>query len=72
MKSVFASKTNLFNVLVTVLGLVAYLQSVSTFEKYSVALGVVTVVGNLILRNFFTSQPTTEIAAAQLPPASGG
>lgn len=55
----YQSKTIAFNLIMILLGLVAYLQSIATFNKWAVALGVITTVGNLVLRYFFTSQPIT-------------
>jgi len=54
----YKSKTVGFNVLMTLIGVAAVLQG--TFPKYGEVLGLVTTVGNLILRIWFTSQPITE------------
>lgn len=51
----FESKTIWFNIIVTVLGIAASLQSIATFDKYAQVLGLVTVIGNVILRVWFTN-----------------
>ncbi len=70
MKVWFQSKTNWFNIIVTVIGLITYLQSVQSFEKYSVWFGIVLVLGNLILRNFFTSTAIGTPPVETPPPAA--
>lgn len=51
----YQSKTIWFNVLITILGVVASLQGIATFDKYAQVLGLITVIGNVILRVWFTS-----------------
>ena len=65
MKNIFSSKTVGFNVLITIIGIVTYAQSVPQFNKYSAILGLVLVIGNLILRIWFTSQPILAKPASQ-------
>jgi hypothetical protein len=51
----FTSKTIWFNVIVTVVGITTSLQGVATFDKYATVLGVVTIIGNVILKIWFNS-----------------
>lgn len=62
----YESKTVWFNIIVTVLGVVASLQGLSTFDKYAQILGGITVLGNTILRVWFTSAPITTSASNTL------
>jgi hypothetical protein len=50
----YRSKTLWFNVVMTVIGISTVLASVPTFDKYAVAIGLVTTIGNVILRVWFT------------------
>ena len=54
-KKWYQSTTVWFNVLVTVIGVATSLQGVATFDKYAQILGTVVVVGNVILRVWFTN-----------------
>ena len=54
-KKWYQSKTVYFNVIMTVLGVIASLQGDVTFDKYAVLMGLVTVIGNTILRVYFTN-----------------
>ena len=51
----YQSKTVWFNVLMTIIGVTTLLQSVATFDKYAQALVLISAVGNVILRVWFTS-----------------
>ena len=53
--SLFASKTVWFNVIMTVIGYVSYLQSVAHFDKYAVLMGSILAFGNLILKIWFNN-----------------
>ena len=54
-KPFWQSKTIWFNIVVTAIGVATSLSSVATFDKYATVLGLVTVIGNVILRTWFTN-----------------
>ena len=58
----YQSKTVWFNVIMTLLGVIASIQGMPFFDKYAVLLGLVTVFGNTILRVWFTN---SSIASSQ-------
>ena len=64
----YESTTVWFNIIVTVVGTTTSLQGIATFDKYAQLLGVATIVGNLILRVWFTNQA---ILATPVPPTAG-
>ena len=49
----FDCKTVWLNVIITIIGLATYLQSVASFDKYAVVLGIILTFGNLILKIWF-------------------
>lgn len=51
--ALFSSKTVWLNVIITIIGLATYLQSVASFDKYAVVLGIILTFGNLILKIWF-------------------
>ena len=51
----YQSKIVWFNVIMTVLGVVASLQGMAIFDKYAQVMGLVTVFGNTILRVYFSN-----------------
>ena len=53
--ALFASKTVWFNVIMTVIGYISYLQSVAHFDKYAVLMGSILALGNLILKIWFNN-----------------
>jgi hypothetical protein len=57
MKSIFASKTVWFNVIMTVVGIVTAFQGLPALDAWSPYFAMILVVGNVILRVWFTSQP---------------
>jgi hypothetical protein len=57
MKSIFTSKTVWFNVIMTILGIVTYLQGVSTLEVYAPYFATILAIGNIVLRVWFTVTP---------------
>ena len=58
--ALFTSKTIWFNIIVTAVGIATSLQGIATFDKYATVLGVVTIIGNVILKIWFN---TTNIAS---------
>ena len=58
--ALFSSKTVWFNIIITILGIVAGLQGVNSFDQYAEAFIVITLVGNVILKIWFN---TTAIAS---------
>lgn len=65
-KKWYESSTVYFNIIVTIIGVATSFQGIATFDKYAQVLGAVTVVGNIILRVWFTNQPI--LATPILPP----
>ena len=59
------SRTVWFNILMTILGVVASLQGVPVFDKYAQVLGLITVIGNVILRVWFTNSSISSTPAVQ-------
>lgn len=53
----YQSRTNWFNFIMVVIGFLTYLQGVPTLQQWSPLFGGILVLGNLILRNYFTSTP---------------
>lgn len=53
--ALFTSKTIWLNVIVTIIGIATSLQGVATFDKYATVLGVVTIIGNVILKIWFNN-----------------
>ena len=76
MKNILLSKTNWFNTLSLILFILALPNFVAVVpERYLPTIGILTAVGNYILRTYFTSQPITQFAAdrsepAQVPPTT--
>lgn len=56
-KSIFASKTVWFNLVMTVIGFITALQSMPTFEVYAPYFAIALALGNVVLRVWFTAQP---------------
>jgi len=54
--ALFTSKTIWFNVIMTVLGVVAVLQGMTMFVKYAQILILISAVGNVILKVWFNNQ----------------
>jgi nicotinamide riboside transporter PnuC len=57
MRNFLLSKTVWFNAITTIIGIAAYLQTQTFFEKYVPILLLVVGVGNIILRIWFTQTP---------------
>lgn len=67
-KKWYQSTTVWFNVIVTIVSIATSFQGVATFDKYAELLTGVVVIGNVILRVWFTSQPI--LATPTVPPAT--
>jgi hypothetical protein len=61
----YASKTIWFNILMTIIGIATSLQGVSTFDKYAQVLVVIILVGNVILRTWFTNSSIASSSKVQ-------
>jgi hypothetical protein len=67
-KSQLSSKTLWFNVIMFVLFVISIPEFIPLLPAPLLPwIGILTTVGNYILRTFFTSQPITEFAAEQKP-----
>lgn len=55
MKSIFQSKTVWFNFIMTVIGIVTAFQGLPTLQVYSPIFAIILVIGNTILRVWFTT-----------------
>ena len=61
----YQSKTVWFNIVITIVGIVASLQGAKIFDNYADVFVVITLVGNVILRVWFTNSNISSTPSVQ-------